>query len=56
MLPRQMYTKHDLDIKRFITIEDTTIGFDMMGAICGSEISLIKITSFYSKDKDRCLF
>ena len=38
----KLYARHALDIKRFITIEDITIGFGMVGAMCGSEITMIK--------------
>ena len=44
-------------MKRFITIGDVTIGFGMVGAICGLEITMIKINfSFCSNDNDKRLF
>ena len=52
-----LYTRHAFDIKRSITIGDMYIRFDMVGAICGLEITLIKINfSFCSNDKDKRLF
>ena len=36
-----MYTGHALDIEGFITIGDIIIGFGMMGAIYGSEATMI---------------
>ena len=53
----KLYTRHALDIKRSIIIGDITIGFGMAGAICGLEITMIKINfSFCSNDKDKRLF
>ena len=55
--PDTLYTIHALDIKIFITIGDITIEFGMVGAICGLEITMIKINfSFCSNDKDKHLF
>ena len=53
----KLYTRHALYIKRSITIGDITIGFGMYDAICGLEITMIKINfSFCSNDKDKSLF
>ena len=53
----KLYTRHALDIKRSITMCDKTIGFGMDGAICGLEITIIKINfSFCSNDRDKRLF
>ena len=43
----KLYTRHTLDIKRFIAIGYITIGFGMVGAICGLEITMIKLTSVF---------
>ena len=43
--------------KCYILLVDITIGFGMTGAICGLEITMIKIIfSFCSNDKDKRLF
>ena len=49
-----LYTRHAIGIKRSITIGDITIGFGMVGAICGLEITMIKINFIFcgSNDKD----
>ena len=53
----KLYTRHALDKKIFITIGYITIGFGMVGAICGLENTMIKINfSFCSNDKDKRLF
>ena len=53
----KFYARHALDIKRSITIGDITTEFCRVGAICGSEITMIKMNfSFCSNDKDKPLF
>ena len=45
----KMNIRHALDIKRFITIGGYTVGFCMLGAICGSDITMIKKLKFLFK-------
>ena len=51
-----LYTRHTLDIKRYIAIGDITIRCGLVSAICRSEIAIIKKSAFVQKTRINTCF